>query len=597
MKKRSLRADERGSTVLAAVVFVMIAALVTTSASSQLIASAGARYSASQAATSHSLVAHEALITRAQLVADDDESPSLSEGLVRSGAMTYAWDENEVSQTHHYAQRNATHWAGFDPAGEPLWVDRGSTTYHRFIKIASGPNHTIGLEDGTLYAWGQNDRGQLGVGDYQDRFEPTAVEVLEDGAPVSFTDVIVPTSGLSCAVAENRGLWCFGENRWNQMAQSGFTPSGHNTHPAPVRVDAGHRVASIQAEDAVVITSNTLCFIDAASILRCAGENAGATTGESWSWFAPLNAQRVAQVVGDSQTILARTTAGQVYAWTLSGLGAAGRTPPRVQAAPAAVTTSASSAVITPAGQLADGTGYPRPVRVNHPDGGVWSDLELANTDTEIYASTAYATDTNNNLYAWGDNRYGQAGAPIASGSGTYENMVFTPNRVASSVTQVVSTASAAAFLSGNRVHTLGRATEGQLGDGSQTHRHSPRPISLTGPGTLTAATGAGEAFCFLVGEDLKCWGSDFHTRTSTNSPKLARTPVQIGRYAHVTIGETFACAIDQYAYTFCWGRGELGELGSSSPAGTFTLAPEPVASRSYDTPSFTGYEKTKEIR
>ena len=35
----------------------------------------------------------------------------------------------------------------------------------RFIKIVSGDNHTVGLtSEGTVYAWGRNDFGQLGNG-------------------------------------------------------------------------------------------------------------------------------------------------------------------------------------------------------------------------------------------------------------------------------------------------------------------------------------------------------------------------------------------------------------------------------------------------
>lgn len=46
--------------------------------------------------------------------------------------------------------------------------------------VAAGPAalHAVaGAADGTLYAWGRNDRGQLGLGDTRHRNAPTAVDL------------------------------------------------------------------------------------------------------------------------------------------------------------------------------------------------------------------------------------------------------------------------------------------------------------------------------------------------------------------------------------------------------------------------------------
>lgn len=42
--------------------------------------------------------------------------------------------------------------------------------------VACGDEHTLALaEDGTIYAWGNNTFGQLGVGDIRQRDRPTKV--------------------------------------------------------------------------------------------------------------------------------------------------------------------------------------------------------------------------------------------------------------------------------------------------------------------------------------------------------------------------------------------------------------------------------------
>lgn len=46
-----------------------------------------------------------------------------------------------------------------------------------FQQVACGSEHSYGLtKDGELYSWGLNFKGQLGLGDFENRHEPTLVE-------------------------------------------------------------------------------------------------------------------------------------------------------------------------------------------------------------------------------------------------------------------------------------------------------------------------------------------------------------------------------------------------------------------------------------
>ncbi|MEI6452458.1 MAG: RCC1 domain-containing protein, partial [Actinomycetes bacterium] len=43
-----------------------------------------------------------------------------------------------------------------------------------FVSVATGSHHTLALQrDGSLWAWGSNDCGQLGLGDTDKRDRPT----------------------------------------------------------------------------------------------------------------------------------------------------------------------------------------------------------------------------------------------------------------------------------------------------------------------------------------------------------------------------------------------------------------------------------------
>ncbi len=41
--------------------------------------------------------------------------------------------------------------------------------------VAPGHFHTLAIRDGSLWAWGYNNHGQLGLGDTTDRLSPTLV--------------------------------------------------------------------------------------------------------------------------------------------------------------------------------------------------------------------------------------------------------------------------------------------------------------------------------------------------------------------------------------------------------------------------------------
>jgi alpha-tubulin suppressor-like RCC1 family protein len=48
-----------------------------------------------------------------------------------------------------------------------------------FQQISCGSEHSFALsKDGELYSWGLNFKGQLGLGDFENRPEPTLVESL-----------------------------------------------------------------------------------------------------------------------------------------------------------------------------------------------------------------------------------------------------------------------------------------------------------------------------------------------------------------------------------------------------------------------------------
>lgn len=78
--------------------------------------------------------------------------------------------------------------------------------------VSGGLNYSLALKrDGTLWAWGQNWSGQLGLGDQTDRLVPTQVGSASDWATV--------TAGLGSTLAlkTDGSLWAWGGNRSGQL--------------------------------------------------------------------------------------------------------------------------------------------------------------------------------------------------------------------------------------------------------------------------------------------------------------------------------------------------------------------------------------------
>jgi alpha-tubulin suppressor-like RCC1 family protein len=95
-----------------------------------------------------------------------------------------------------------------------------------WFMVAAGTYHTIALKtDGTLYTWGGNDDGQLGLGDVISRTTPTQIGIDSDWLVASGPNLFSIASGgrHSIALKTNRTLWAWGWNYWKQLGDSSAT--------------------------------------------------------------------------------------------------------------------------------------------------------------------------------------------------------------------------------------------------------------------------------------------------------------------------------------------------------------------------------------
>jgi alpha-tubulin suppressor-like RCC1 family protein len=107
--------------------------------------------------------------------------------------------------------------------------------------LNTGRAHTCGIRnpEGTLWCWGDNADGELGLGDRTDRYVPTEVP---GGERWRF---IATGRAHTCAIRIDHTLWCWGDNTHGQLGL-GADPADHTR---PRQVGKSVRWASVFAED------------------------------------------------------------------------------------------------------------------------------------------------------------------------------------------------------------------------------------------------------------------------------------------------------------------------------------------------------------
>ncbi|MAK78181.1 MAG: hypothetical protein CL992_02785 [Euryarchaeota archaeon] len=107
----------------------------------------------------------------------------------------------------------------------PQYVDLGGL---EVLSFSGGDRHSCAiLEDYTMWCWGQNSDGQLGLGNNTHQGSPIQIPVDVNGSVV----VMTGGTGHSCAILDDGTLKCWGSNEWGQLGVGNRTDL---TTPQPV---------------------------------------------------------------------------------------------------------------------------------------------------------------------------------------------------------------------------------------------------------------------------------------------------------------------------------------------------------------------------
>ena len=335
-------------------------------------------------------------------------------------------------------------------------------------------------EDGSLYAWGYNGEGLLGVGDKMDRNTPTKVNLP------GMVKEIMHNSYSVYTILEDGSLYAWDDNT-----------------PTPTKINLPGKVINLIGNYAILEDGSLYSSVSINStptkvnlpgkVINRIGQFAILEDGSLYAWGSNENGQlgigsennyvdtptkvdlpgTIKELITNGNYAYAMLEDGSLYAWGSNYYG-----------------------------QLGLGSDEKKvsiPTKVNLP--GKIKELMLLDS----YYDSFYAILEDGSLYAWGNNNYsGQLGV------GSENEYVNTPTKVnlPANIKELIIYISAYAILEDGSLYAWGYNFSGGLGVGDEVNRNTPAKVNLPSKVKLIT-TKYDSVYAILEDSSLYAWGNN----------------------------------------------------------------------------------------
>lgn len=189
------------------------------------------------------------------------------------------------------------------------------------------------------------------------------------------------------------------------------------------------------------------------------------------------------------------------------------------------------------------------------------------------------AIDSYGRLYCWGANTYGQIGDGTTNNSNIPVAVDVSGVLAGRRIKQVtVAGFNTCVIADDNLPYCWGRG--GYNGDGTWTQRNNPVAVKTSGAldgKTVNKLVASWGQFCVLASDSLAyCWGNDTYGSLGSGTGASSTVPIAVymgGALSGKTVkdiatpGDAHNCLIASDSRIYCWGNGNLGQLGNGSTA------------------------------
>jgi alpha-tubulin suppressor-like RCC1 family protein len=423
-------------------------------------------------------------------------------------------------------------------------VSLSATVAHGSTAAAGNAHTVVVASDGTVWAWGTNNLGQVGDGTTTQRPVPTAVATL-DTASIT---VVAAGANHTLALSSDGTVWAWGLNTSGQLGDGTTTnrtsPVHLTTLTSVVAISAGgnHSVAlrtdgtiytwglNTSGELGINSTTQSTTPVLVSSTLLASAVGAGtshtlavATNGTVWSWGKNSNGQ-----LGDGTTTQ-RLTPVQMSGVTAASAVSGGDLFSLVRLSDGTIKAVGYNGY----GQLGDGTTTQRTAAVT-----VSGLTDISQVATG--GSFAVAASGDGALWTWGNNGAGQLGLGTTTSASS-------PQAVSSvdTISVVAAGASHLIVASQDGIVSVAGANSGkQLGNGTSVQRTELISISDVGYAWRVASPvfsvpgGTYSANQTVVVTDATA-GAEIHYTTSGVDPTATDAQVVSGGSVAVTENTT----------------------------------------------------------
>jgi alpha-tubulin suppressor-like RCC1 family protein len=464
----------------------------------------------------------------------------------------------------------------------PLVIRSGSSGF------AAGAFHTCYQEFESIFCFGRNSDGQLGIGTVTENFSAFSVRLGQRGARAMSTG-----RRTTCAVTSTGELFCFGANDLGQIGDG--TTTTPRTSPQAVLLTQPVAQSATSGDHGCALTS--------AGELWCWGRNDAGQLGDGTqiarSSPAPVanvpRAVTAVEIAAGGAHVCVRMSDGTARCWGENAKGQLGDGTTVKRATPAPIEGLSRTAGLA---SIAAGPAHTCVVtgegRVRCFGAGTNGELGAGVAEDSLLASNVLAIDrairvvagenhtcallANGQSRCWGSNADGRLGAGPVSDSAT-------PLPVSvGSFPLGQSTRIATGRAHGCTVHPNGGAScwgsnsFGQLGDpGAGTSRNSAGQV-FGDPMLRNFATGiaaGGDHTCLRTnGGRVGCWGRNdagqLGDGTTTNRFSAVAVP-GLTNVVELAAGTDHSCALLADGSVRCWGANAKGQLGNGTIAQSLT--------------------------